>query len=343
MKLIFYGIIILTALIAIVIFDQVVYWTSRLLTGRETAQLVRCCLTGLLVLVLVVSATWGHFVTRYQLDIKHVDVVSEKLPAAFDGYRIVQLSDLHLDWFDTERGHRFIEEMTDSIETIRPDLIVFTGDIVSGQSNEADSFIPSLQRLGSIGIPVYSILGNHDYADYTRMSPRQKLEDVNRLCALQEEAGWHMLCNKGVWIEKDSSRILLLGVENIGEPPFSTYGDLKKAFQSLTSENDSIGKKDSIGQETAAFFKILLSHNPTHWRKEILPATDIDLMLAGHTHAVQIQVGNWSPAQWKYPEWSGLYEDGGQQLYVNTGMGGVGIPVRIGVKPEVTVLTLRRK
>ncbi|MBR0037791.1 MAG: metallophosphoesterase [Bacteroidales bacterium] len=344
MRIIFYSFIILIAILVVVIFDQIVYWSSRVITNKETAQMVRCCLTGLLLVVLIVSALWGHYVTRFKIDITQTEVVSEKLPAAFNGYKVVQISDLHLDWFESERGHRFVEEMVDSILSVKPDLIVFTGDIVTIHSHEADSFIPSLKRLASAGIPVYSILGNHDYADYTRFETEQKKKDVLRLCNLQENAGWHMLCNQGVWIEKDSARIALLGVENIGEPPFSIYGNLPAAFSHLRfSQQDSIGTEPDWEHLMRETFKILLSHNPTHWRSEVIPDTDIDLMLAGHTHAVQIKIGNWSPAKWKYPEWGGLYSEGEQKLYVNTGIGGVGIPVRIGVPPEITVLTLRKK
>lgn len=375
MRLLFYSIIILTVVLAFVLVGQVVYWTSRIFVTKHLAGIIHWVFLGTLVVVIAIASVVGHWYTRHQLEVKHVDIVSAHVPDAFDGFRIAQLSDMHLDWFDSIQGHAFYAQLCQAIQQEQPDIIVFTGDLVTIQSQEADPFrdvlynlahIPATRRGEEPFIPVYSILGNHDYADYTRLSAREKVADVQRLCHLQEEAGWQLLRNEGVLLNRQgeviadtlssdsasnvanssTQRIALLGVENIGEPPFSTYGDLKKARQ-------------IIAESTEAPYSILLSHNPTHWRSEVLPQTDIDLMLAGHTHAVQLKIGQWSPAQWKYPEWGGLYEasqvrqeDGTplkstaatrpQHLYVNTGIGGVGPRVRIGVRPELTILTLKK-
>lgn len=355
MRLLFYSIIILTVVLAFVLVGQVVYWISRIFVTKHMAGIIHWVFLGTLVLVIAIASVVGHWHTRHQLEVKHVDVVSAHVPDAFDGFRIAQLSDMHLDWFDSIQGHAFYAQLCQAIQQEQPDIIVFTGDLVTIQSREADPFrdvlydlahIPATRRGEGKFIPVYSILGNHDYADYTRLSAREKVADVQRLCHLQEEAGWQLLRNEGVLLNRQGEVIALLGVENIGEPPFSTYGDLKKAQQVLPDSAE-------------APYSILLSHNPTHWRSEVLPQTDIDLMLAGHTHAVQLKIGRWSPARWKYPEWGGLYEasqvrqeDGTplkataatrpQHLYVNTGIGGVGPRVRIGVRPELTILTLRQ-
>jgi len=349
MRYAFYGIIILICVLAIVLVGQVIYWSCRIFVCKHTASMIHWWALGIITVVAVVASLWGHYFTRYQLDVKQVDVVSERVPLAFEGYRIAQISDLHLDCFNDEQGHAFLNKLIESIEAQHPDIIVFTGDIVSHQSADAEPFHDELARIASIA-PSYSILGNHDYADYTRMSPREKYNDVQHLCDLQRQAGWTVLRNETVPLNTpegsnkttkeqnntttaEDSYLRLIGVENIGEPPFSTYGDLKKAMAGV--------------QANEGTFSILLSHNPTHWRKEVLPDTDIDLMLAGHTHAVQLKVGSWSPAKWKYEEWSGLYtsNDKGhpQYLYVNTGIGGVGPRVRIGVAPELTILTLRKK
>ncbi len=344
MRYLFYGMIVLTVLLVIVIIDQAVYWTSRIFASRHTAHVIHFSVSGALIVIIAVASLWGHYVTRYRLDVTHTDVASPRVPAPYDGFRIAQISDMHLDWFDDAEGHAFLSRVIETLANEKPDLIVFTGDLVTRLSAEAEPFCDELLHLANIPsgrgdgtmIPVYSILGNHDYADYTRLSPRERLADVNHLCEIQSKAGWHLLRNEGILLQADGSTspdscIALVGVDNIGEPPFSTYGDLPKALATLP---------------IAAPFSILLSHNPTHWRSEVLPKSGIDLMLAGHTHAVQLKIGSWSPAVWKYPEWSGLYSetdgDHPQYLYVNTGLGGVGPRVRIGIAPEVSILTLRR-
>lgn len=344
MRYVFYGMIILTCLIIFGIIDQIFYRLVRLFVSQHTAQVARLCFTGSLFIIIMSAALWGHYVTRFQINVTHTEVCSPRVPESFDGYKIAQISDLHLDCFDSPEGHAFLSQMFDAIHAEKPDVIVFTGDIVTGISHEADPFISELKALANKGVPVFSVLGNHDYADYSRLPHEYRHQDMERLCRIQEQAGWTMLLNQFVLLPsplkpsetietlKPSESIALVGVENIGEPPFSTYGDLQKATEGLS---------DSI-------FTVLLSHNPTHWRREVLPSTNIDLTLSGHTHAVQVQVGSWSPAVWKYKEWGGLYRDDSkgpanpQFLYVNTGTGGVGPRVRIGVAPEISILKLRR-
>ena len=364
MRLIFYSFIILICILPFVLFGQIVYWTSRIFVERHTAALIHWITMGILIIVVVIASLVGNRVTRHNLMVTQANVLSSRVPESFDGLRIAHISDMHLDWFDSVPGHAFYDKLIAALTAQQPDLIVFTGDLVTTQSSEADPYIDVLQRLAQIprrdgqgNIPIYSILGNHDYADYTRMSLRDRAADMQRLCDMQTAAGWILLRNAGLLIGVDGrpvadslaqpgQYIALMGVENIGEPPFSTYGDLSRAMRCL----------ESTPAET---FSIMLSHNPTHWRSEILPRTDIDLTLSGHTHAVQFKIGSWSPAKWKYPEWGGLYEasqrtdDQGntlkattpnhpQYLYVNTGIGGVGPRVRIGVEPELTILTLCR-
>lgn len=365
MRLIFYTFIILICILPFILFGQVVYWTSRIFVERHTAAMIHWITLGVLIAVVAIASVWGNRVTRHQLMVTQTEVLSARIPTAFDGWRVAQISDMHLDWFDSVPGHAFYDKLIAALVEQQPDVIVFTGDLVTTQSSEALPYRDVLQRLAQIPrrdgqgfVPIYSILGNHDYADYTRLSPRERVQDTQRLCDLQTEAGWTVLRNEGLLIgtdgqpltdslAKSDSCLALLGVENIGEPPFSTYGDLPRAMRCLE-------------KASAETFSILLSHNPTHWRSEVLPRTDIDLMLAGHTHAVQFKIGRWSPAQWKYPEWGGLYEasqvsqaDGSvlkstpaehpQYLNVNTGIGGVGPRVRIGIPPELTLLTLRCK
>ena len=361
-RLIFYGIIVILVFLLIILIDVVLYWILRIFLQKATVHAVNKVILAIVFLVVGIGAIWGHFFTRRQIVVNEVEVLSPRLPETFDGFRIAQISDLHLDSFDKTEGREFLRKLADSIAATHPDLIVFTGDLVTIRSAEAIPFKEALAGISHIAlkdgkgyIPVYSILGNHDYADYVRsFSQNRRNADIDSLIQIQEEAGWHMLKNSCVELSRpvnDSlvQKIALIGVENIGEPPFSTYGDLNKAMSAI----GGIHGADSI-------YSVLLTHNPSHWRREVLPRTHIDLSLSGHTHATQLKIGSWSPAQWKYSEWMGLYdasrqaddasvpypeyqEGNPQYLYVNTGIGCVGPKVRIGVPPEISVLVLRKQ
>lgn len=345
-RLLFWGLLICVLVVIALIIDQIYYRFIRLFLSKHTAQIVRgvtciACLTAI-----GISYYIGHNITRFQVEVKHTDIVSSKLPACFDGFKVAQISDFHISSFDPSANQQFFQDLRKALLTERPDILVFTGDLVTIRSAEAYPFRHELASLtAETGIPVYSILGNHDYADYMRsFDDQRRHHDVDSLISLQHMAGWHMLNNASTYIynkvketndtdsatERDS--IALVGVENIGEPPFSVYGNLPQAM------------KEVGGLQSAEnTFTILLSHNPIHWRQEVIPQTDIDLTLSGHTHAMQFKIGNWSPSKWKYPEWMGLYQEGCQYLYVNTGLGCVGPAIRIGVKPEISILTLRKK
>ena len=360
-RLIFYGMIILLVVLLVVLLDVIIYWLLRIFMPKAMVHTVNAVIVIAALLGISIAAWWGHSHTRMQIVVNHVEVPSPRLPEAFDGFRIAQISDFHLDSFGLDEGRAFISRIADTLQAQQPDLIVFTGDLVTIRAAESYPFSDALsaishirQRDGEGYVPVYSILGNHDYADYVRgYTPRQRYLDIDSLIALQQGIGWHMLKNSSVRLSRqrnDSVRqeIILAGVENIGEPPFSTYGDLDLTFQ-------PVGGLSAV----ESLFTVLLTHNPTHWRREVLPRTCIDLSLAGHTHATQVLIGSWSPAQWKYSEWMGLYDsrhqaedtslpypekqtdvETPQYLYVNTGIGCVGPAVRIGIPPEVTVLTL---
>ena len=280
--------------------------------------------TGLtLAVVSIVMIIYGSFIGRTQFDVKEVTYSSSKLPSSFDGYRIVQLSDIHIgSW---QGNASAIQNLVNLVNEQHPDLIVFTGDLVNHRAIELNDFQHILAGLKAKD-GVYSILGNHDYGPYFRWKNKQEQDDI--LSALQQRQaamGWKLLNNSHTILIQGNDSIALIGVENEGEPPFSQYADLPKAMQG-----------------TEGMFQILLSHNPTHWRREVLPESDIDLMLAGHTHAMQLKLGNYSPSSYIYPEWSGMYLEGTRGLYVNVGIGYVGLPFRFGAWPEITVLTLRR-
>ena len=266
------------------------------------------------------GSVWG--ITRFE--VKEVEYRSPLLPEGFDGYRIVQISDLHLGSWQGNPAP--IQRLVDLVNRQHADLIVFTGDLVNQQSHEVDGFQPILSRLHAPD-GVYSILGNHDYGSYYRWPDEQAERDnLAYLIQQQEAMGWRMLNNAHDIIRHRGDSIALIGVENDGEPPFPQYADLPRAMQG-----------------TEGMFQILLSHNPTHWRREVLPTTRIPLMLSGHTHAMQAIVFGRSLAPLKYPEWQGMYYEGDRALYVNIGIGYVGLPFRLGAWPEVTVLTLRKE
>lgn len=270
---------------------------------------------------------WGALINRFRIDVRHVEYADKALPAAFDGYRIVHISDIHSGTYGTDTT--FLSAVVDSINALSPDVVLFTGDIVNRRSAELMPFTTVLSRIKA---PVYSVLGNHDYGDYYNWpDDSAKRADVRRLCRMQAGMGWHMLNNATDMLRRDSDSIALVGVENIGDPPFRTYGSLEAAYPG--DINDGI-------------YKILMSHNPAHWVDSIAgkPGKYIPLTLSGHTHAMQTEIAGRSPAAWVYPTWGGMYhsDDDISSLYVNIGLGTVGIPARIGATPEITLITLRR-
>ena len=279
---------------------------------------------------------WGVLVGRFKIRTEEVTITSTKLPESFNGYRIAQISDLHVGTWGNDTV--FLSRLVDKVNALQPDLIVFTGDIVNRDSRELKPFISVLGRL-SAPDGVLTVLGNHDYGDYVAWSsPKAKRENLEQLKNYEGMMGWKMLDNaSSVITNSKGDSIIVIGVGNWGEPPFSQYGNLKKAYPSekLNDEN----------------YKILLSHNPEHWNQEVSQISNIDLTLAGHTHAMQMMfsLGNWrwSPSQYKYEQWAGLYNrenSRGEEtkVYVNIGAGEVGIPMRIGADPEITLFELRR-
>lgn len=282
---------------------------------------------------------WGAVVTRRSIEVVEVNINSPRLPEGFEGYRIVQISDLHVGTWGEDKS--FVSALVDSINSLQPDVIFFTGDIVNRQTRELQPFLTTLSRLKAPD-GVWSVLGNHDYGDYIEWNtPEEKEANLNLLKNWQRQIGWTMLNNSSADLTRGGDTIKLIGVENWGEPPFHQYGYL---LGSYPDKNNGIGLNDS-------YYKILLSHNPEHWRREVVDISNIDLTLAGHTHAMQteIKLGDrkWSPAALRYPLWGGLYIDQNKngellQLYVNIGAGEVGMPFRIGAIPEITLITLHR-
>ncbi len=270
---------------------------------------------------------WGALFCRFDIDVRNVSVPVKGLPPQYDGYRIAQISDMHTGTFGGDT--RFVERLVSEVNGLRPDIIIFTGDIVNRHSAE---LIPFTDALSGLCAPdgVWSIMGNHDYGDYRAWpTPSARQDDIDRLQAMQASMGWHMLNNSHVVLRRGGNdSIVLVGVENIGDPPFTVYGDLAKAYPALGDNS----------------VKILLSHNPAHWDAEVAGNDNVNiaLTLSGHTHAMQCELLGWSPAAWRYDRWGGLYADSlGRHLYVNIGAGEVGMPARIGATPEITLITLK--
>ncbi|MFG6381453.1 MAG: metallophosphoesterase [Muribaculum sp.] len=272
---------------------------------------------------------WAALVNRTDYKVNYVELEFDNLPAAFDDYVIVQFSDFHLGTYGSDTT--FVSRVVDEINSRNADVVLFTGDIVNRRSDEMLPHVPVLSRLQARD-GVYSVLGNHDYGDYSSWkNDGDKAENMKLLRTLQRNMGWNELDNATAWLRHEGDSIALIGVENWGDPPFPVYGDLAKAYPQLS---------DSV-------FKVLMTHNPAHWVNKIADndTVNIDLTLSGHTHAMQMQIARWSPAAWRYSKWGGLYGDKSDRhkLYVNIGLGTVALPARIGATPEITVLKLKKK
>lgn len=281
--------------------------------------------------ILFAAMWWGALINRFNLQVRDITIPIEGLPAPFNGFRILQISDLHVGTYgnDTE----FIQRLVEKVNSLKPDVIVFTGDIVNMRTEE---LLPHADVLSRMSAPygVFSILGNHDYGDYSEWPDESaKSSNLERLVYLQrEKMGWRLLLNETAWLHVGNDSIALIGVENVGDPPFTVYGSLSKAYPQI---NDSV-------------IKVLLSHNPAHWTDSIEGNSEanVHLTLSGHTHAMQMALGQVSPAILRYRTWGGLYVDSlssenKKHLYVNIGIGTVGLPMRVGATPEITLITLR--
>ena len=272
----------------------------------------------------------GMFKWAYEFRIVREKIKLPSLSHEFNGFKIVQISDIHLGSWSSKKP---LQRAVDMVNELNPDLILFTGDLVNYATKEVDGFEDILAQLKA-KYGVYAVLGNHDYGNYvTWPSKAAKQKNMNDLYDFFDKVGWKLLNNENVIITKEAGSIALIGVENWGaNPRFPKYGDIDKAM---------------VGTEEADA-KILMTHDPSHWEKVIIPGNyDIDLSLSGHTHGFQVGLETkdikWSPAQYMYKHWAGLYEDedkSGKYIYVNRGLGSIGYPGRIGMLPEITLIEL---
>jgi len=270
----------------------------------------------------------GIIIGRTDYTVEHISIHFKNLPESFDGVRIAQISDMHLGSFSDPKD---IRKGIDLLMKEKPDIIVFTGDMINNQSEEALIMLPELKKMHA-HLGMFSILGNHDVGDYRRWKTiGEKTENLNTLKKIEEEAGFKLLLNENIIVKKNNDSIAIIGVNNWGKPPFRKYGDLKKAIKGV--ENVS--------------FRLLLTHNPTHWDAEVAGKNNADLTLSGHTHAMQFGINCcgifWCPLMWMYQHWAGLYNEGYQYLYVNRGFGYIGFPGRVSMTPEITIIELKKQ
>ncbi len=282
-------------------------------------------LSALFWLVILFGLTRGRHFYR----VRKETIYFPDLPEAFDGFTITQLSDIHSGSFSEPGG---VQKGIDLVNAQNSDVILFTGDLVNNEASEMERWIPAFARLKA-PLGKYSVLGNHDYGDYIRWeSAEAKRANLDRLKRVHEEIGFRLMLNEAITLQKDGQRITLLGVENWGKGGFHRYGDLQKAVEGVP--------------ENA--FKILMSHDPSHWEGVVLDHRHhVHLTLSGHTHGMQFGIElfgfKWSPIQYVYRQWAGLYNRDGKYLYVNRGFGFLGLKGRIGIWPEIAVITLKRK
>ncbi len=276
------------------------------------------------------SLLYGMYQGRYNYRVLKYTLTYASLPDSFDGFQITQISDLHCGSFDNPEKVSYGMEL---INQQKSDLLLFTGDLVNNKSSEA---IPWVNLVSKIEAPYgkFSVLGNHDYGDYsTWESEAAKQKNMEEMYQTHKDMGFDLLLNESRYIEKNGEKIALVGVENWGAGRFKKAGDLEKSIAQIQPED----------------FKILLSHDPSHWEAEVLPHSyPFHLTLSGHTHGFQFGIEipgwiKWSPIQWRYKHWAGIYEEKEQKLNVNRGFGYLAYPGRVGIWPEITVITLKKE
>ena len=312
--------IILLCWIILTIADVAVCGLLKLILGLPFKK---AFLWGLLALLLPpVLIAYGSFIERNCFRVKEITIRTENIPEAFDGYRIVHISDIHARSFSGREKN--LQRAMDKINGLAPDMIAFTGDLITMTPDELDNQSHALSSLKATD-GVFSVLGNHDYSMYSNASPEERQEHMETLIDAEKGLGWDLLMDENRIIRRGSDSIAVIGVQNTSPSRhFPSKGDLCMASKG-----------------TDGMFRILLSHDPMHWEAEIL-GQDYPLTLSGHTHAMQLSLLGWSPSRLMFKQYRGLYIRDGQTLHVNPGLGETIFPARIGVRPEITLITLTR-
>lgn len=311
--------------IIFVIIISILYFSNYVLSEKESLMVIPIIglLAGFLPFFVIVYAI---FKALYRFKIHHMHIKTETLPSTFRGLRVVHISDLHLGSFNFR--YHILERAVKLINHLEPDLIVFTGDLVNNFAWELKGWAEVMDKLKSKN-GKFAVLGNHDYGDYSSWASRDlKKSNFESIKYFYKKIDFTLLLNQGTSITIDEVEIGIIGVENWGMPPFKQYGDLNKALRPVNHLP----------------FKILLSHDPSHWPEEVVGHTDITLTLSGHTHGMQAGVNlknkQWSPIKYKYKHWAGLHQEGDQFLNVNRGLGWLGFPGRLGMRPEITCIDI---
>ena len=275
------------------------------------------------------SLLYGMYKGKYNYKVLNYTLYFEDLPEAFDGYRITQISDIHSGSFDNKEK---IEYAVDLVNEQKADTILFTGDLVNNKATEMDPWMETFSKLNAKD-GVFSVLGNHDYGDYVEWeSDQARINNVEDLKKVHSKMGWDLLLNEHRFLERDGERIALVGVENWGAGGFKKMGDLDLAGKGLSPQD----------------FKVLMSHDPSYWQEKIkTDANNYHLTLSGHTHGMQFGIEipgwfKWSPVQYRYENWAGIYEEFGRYINVNRGFGFLAYPGRVGIWPEISVIELRK-
>ncbi|MFO7674624.1 MAG: metallophosphoesterase [Lutibacter sp.] len=311
-----------------VIVISILYFTNFVFSDEESliAIPVIGLFSGFLPFFVIL---YSVFRSLYRFKVHHIKINFDEFPSNFEGLRVVHISDLHLGSFKSR--HHILDRAVKIINHLEPDFIFFTGDLVNNNAWELKGWQTVLKKMVA-KMGKYAVLGNHDYGDYSEWkSTHDKKSNFESIKYFYKKIDFKLLLNEAVSIEKEDQKIAIVGVENWGNPPFKQYGDLNKALKSVATVP----------------FKILLSHDPSHWNEEVAEKTNIALTLSGHTHDMQaginIKSKKWSPIQYKYEHWAGLYERFNQYLYVTRGLGWMGFPGRLGMRPEITLIELHQK
>lgn len=314
--------------IIFVIIVSILYFSNYIFSDTESIWIVPAAglIAGFLPFFVIVYAV---FKAVYKFKVERITLAHKDLPKSFDGLKIVHISDLHLGSFNYR--YPILDRAVRIINDLDADVIVFTGDLVNNFAWELNGWDKVLSKL-SAKKAKYAILGNHDYGDYGEWeSAQEKEENFETIKSFYKKIEFQLLRNDASILSKNGEEIAVVGVENWGLPPFRQDGDLNKALKNVLKIP----------------FKILLSHDPSHWDEEVIKQTNIALTLSGHTHGMQAGINfmgkQWSPIKYKYKHWAGLYKENNQYLYVNKGLGWVGFPGRLGMRPEVTLIKLKSK
>jgi len=325
----FYGLTISSFIpkLIFVLVISILYFTNYVFSEEESLIIIPIIglFSGFLPFFVIL---YSVFRSLYRFKVHRIKINLKELPSNFEGLRIVHISDLHLGSFKSR--HHILDRAVKIINHLEPDFIFFTGDLVNNHAWELRGWQTVLKKLVT-KTGKYAVLGNHDYGDYSEWkNAKAKQSNFESIKYFYKKIDFKLLLNEAVIIEKQGEKIAIIGVENWGNPPFKQYGDLKKSMKSVSDIP----------------FKILLSHDPSHWNEEVTEKTNIAITLSGHTHGMQaginIKSKYWSPIQYKYKQWAGLYKHFNQYLNVNRGLGWMGFPGRLGMRPEITLIELHK-